>query len=94
MQVGSPERPVRQHALAPPASLQGADAHFTAVAWSHHNTVAVNWMNRVQNLSAVALCPLQDTESPCREVLVMPERDGWVDYKFKPVFHPSSGDGR
>jgi len=93
-QVGSPERPVRQHALSPPASLQGADAHFTAVAWSDHNTVAVNWMNRVQNLSAVALCPLQDTASPCREVLVMPERDGWVDYKFKPVFHPSSGDGR
>ena len=92
--VGSRTRPLVQYPLSPPSSLHGSPAHFTSVTWADHSTVAVNWMNRVQNLSAVALCPLHDPASQCREVLVLPERDGWVDYKFKPVFQPSLGDGK
>ena len=92
--VGSRTRPLVQYPLSPPSSLHGTPAHFTSVTWADHSTVAVNWMNRVQNLSAVALCPLHDPTSQCREVLVLPERDGWVDYKFKPVFQPSQGDGK
>ena len=92
--VGSRKRPLVQYPLTPPSSLHGTPAHFTSVTWADHSTVAVNWMNRVQNLSAVALCPLHDPASQCREVLVLPERDGWVDYKFKPVFQPSQGDGK
>ena len=92
--VGSKTRPLVQYPLSPPSSLHGTPAHFTSVTWADHSTVAVNWMNRVQNLSAVALCPLHDPASQCREVLVLPERDGWVDYKFKPVFQPSQGDGK
>ena len=94
-EVGTSSRPVRQLVLPPPASLKGREAHFTSVAWADHDTVAVNWMNRVQNVSVVSLCPLHDTTSgvQCREVLVLPERDGWVDYKFKPKFNPATGDG-
>ena len=95
-EVGNTARPVRQLVLPPPDSLKGREAHFTSVAWSDHDTVAVNWMNRVQNVSVVSLCPLHDTSSgvQCREVLVLPERDGWVDYKFKPKFNPAMGDGK
>jgi len=92
--VGSSTRPLVQYPLSPPSSLDNRPAHFTSVTWADHSTVAVNWMNRVQNLSAVALCPLHDPTSQCREVLVLPERDGWVDYKFQPVFQPSQGDGK
>ena len=77
--VGSSTRPLVQYPLSPPSSFDNRPAHFTSVTWADHSTVAVNWMNRVQNLSAVALCPLHHPTRQCREVLVLPERDGSVN---------------
>ena len=93
-EVGSPTRPVRQSVLAPPSVLQGQAAHFTSVTWADHHTVAVNWMSRVQNVSAINLCPLDTSPPQCRQVHVQVERDGWVDYKFKPVFNAGVGPSK
>jgi hypothetical protein len=32
------------------------DHYFTAVTWLVHHQVAVIWMNRVQNISIIAVC--------------------------------------
>ncbi len=60
-EVGPPgptasDRPLRQYILPPPRSLATTENHFTFVTWADNETVAVNWMNRVQNLTAINLC--------------------------------------
>ena len=75
------ENPVRQERLSGPGSLQGAEHHFTSLAWRDNTSFSVVWMNRIQNVSAVAQCEVHQTTS-CAEVFNLPMRDGWVDYKF------------
>ena len=72
---------VRQERLRGPASLRGAEHHFTDLAWRDNTSLSVIWMNRIQNMSAIAQCEVQDTTT-CAEVFNLPMRDGWVDYKF------------
>ena len=79
--VGSSDSPVRQERLTGPASLQGGEHHFTSLDWRDNNTVSVIWMNRLQNMSAIAVCQVLETAS-CAEVFNLPIRDGWVDYHF------------
>ncbi len=60
-EVGPPgptasDRSLRQYILPPPRSLATTENHFTFVTWADNETVAVNWMNRVQNLTAINLC--------------------------------------
>lgn len=102
-EVGPPgpsaDRPVRQYILPPPRSLADTEHHFTLVTWASNTTVAVNWMNRVQNLTAINLCEVagsggddgtsdsSSTSPQCNEVFVLEQRDGWVDYLFKVVFN-------
>ena len=95
-EVGPPgpsaDRPVRQYILPPPRSLATTEYHFTLVTWASNTTVAVNWMNRVQNLTAINLCEVGSENTAgkdpeCNEVFVMEQRDGWVDYLFKVVFN-------
>ena len=73
--------PVRQERLSGPGSLAGAEHHFTSLAWRDNSSLSVVWMNRIQNVSAVAQCELLQTAT-CTEVFNLPMRDGWVDYKF------------
>ena len=40
--------------------MSKVEHHFTSISWRDNMTVAVIWMNRVQNLSTVAMCPLLD----------------------------------
>ena len=89
------ESEVTQQRLPGPPSLAAGEHHFTSVTWRDNSTVAVIWMNRVQNQSAVSLCPLGGSDTPvCREVFVLPVRDGWVDYKLRIRFNPARPDGR
>lgn len=87
--VGEPgrENTITQDRLPPPNSLAKEEHHFTAVTWQDNSTVAVNWMNRYQNFTAISVCPLADNDITCREVFVIRERDGWVDYKFRIVYN-------
>jgi len=89
--VGPPgsQNEITQERLPPPQSMQTVEHHFTAVTWQSNTTVAVNWMNRIQNESALALCPLaeEEREDGCKEVFLTMERDGWIDYKFRVVFN-------
>ena len=73
--------PVRQERLRGPASLQGGEHHFSSLDWRDNNTVSVIWMNRVQNMSAIAVCQVLQ-ETTCSEVFNLPIREGWVDYHF------------
>jgi len=86
--VGPPgsSNPIRQQNLPPPLSLMGAEYHYTFVRWASNDTVAVNWMNRIQNMTAINLCDTIGDVS-CKEVFVHKESNGWVDYKFDVVFN-------
>ena len=68
--VGEPgrENTITQDRLPPPNSLAKEEHHFTAVTWQDNSTVAVNWMNRYQNFTAISVCPLADNDITCREV--------------------------
>jgi len=93
--VGPPgsQNPITQQRLAPPPSMSNVEHHFTSISWRDDSTVAVIWMNRMQNLSTVAMCPLSDNVK-CQEVFVLPIRDGWVDYKLKVVFNKYKPSGQ
>ena len=54
------QNPITQQRLPPPPSMSNVEHHFTSISWRDDTSVAVIWMNRVQNLSAVAICPLAD----------------------------------
>ena len=54
------QNPITQQRLPPPPSMSDVEHHFTSISWRDDTSVAVIWMNRVQNLSAVAICPLAD----------------------------------
>lgn len=86
--VGPPgvSNPIRQQNLPPPISLMSTEHHFTFVEWASNTTVAVNWMNRIQNTTAINLCEVK-RDLQCDEVFVMPQREGWVDYKFSVRFN-------
>jgi len=87
-EVGEGVEPLTQQELHPPRSMQAEENHFTSVVWPTKQTVAVNWMNRVQNLSVVTVCPLSaGTKAHCTQVLEVEEPHGWVDYKFQPIFN-------
>lgn len=51
---------VSQHQLDPPHSVSGQEPHFSSVSWRDNHTAAVIWMNRVQNVSAINLCSIND----------------------------------
>eukprot|EP00090_Calanus_glacialis_P028875 TRINITY_DN4629_c0_g1_i1.p1 TRINITY_DN4629_c0_g1~~TRINITY_DN4629_c0_g1_i1.p1 ORF type:complete len:673 (-),score=148.29 TRINITY_DN4629_c0_g1_i1:778-2796(-) len=93
--VGPPgsQNPITQQRLPPPPSMSDVEHHFTSISWRDDTSVAVIWMNRIQNLSAVAICPLADNVK-CREVFVLPVRDGWVDYKLRVVFNKYKPSGK
>ena len=46
------DSPVRQERLRGPASLQGAEHHFTELSWRDNTSLSVIWMNRSDNLVA------------------------------------------
>ena len=93
--VGPPgsQNPITQQRLPPPPSMSNVEHHFSSISWKDDTTVAVMWMNRIQNLSAIAICPLEDNVR-CKEVFVLPVRDGWVDYKLKVVFNKYNPSGK
>jgi len=93
--VGPPgsQNPITQQRLPPPPSMSDVEHHFTSISWRDDTSVAVIWMNRVQNLSAVAICPLADNVK-CKEVFVLPVRDGWVDYKLHILFNKYNPSGQ
>jgi len=93
--VGPPgsQNPITQQRLPPPPSMSDVEHHFTSISWRDDTSVAVIWMNRIQNMSAVAICPLADNVK-CKEVFVLPVRDGWVDYKLKVVFNKYKPSGK
>eukprot|EP00092_Neocalanus_flemingeri_P005220 GFUD01005613.1.p1 GENE.GFUD01005613.1~~GFUD01005613.1.p1 ORF type:complete len:872 (-),score=205.25 GFUD01005613.1:288-2903(-) len=93
--VGPPgsQNPITQQRLPPPPSMSDVEHHFTSISWRDDTTVAVIWMNRVQNLSTVAVCPLADNVK-CQEVFVLPVRDGWVDYKLRVKFNKYKPSGQ
>ena len=63
--VGPPgeETRVSQHVLPPPSAFTGHESHFSSVSWRDDHTAAVIWMNRVQNVSAINLCSISDTDA-------------------------------
>ena len=87
-EVGEPgvSSSIRQQNIPPPTSLINEEYHFTFVRWASNTSVAVNWMNRIQNTTAINLCEVS-ASLRCEEVFSMPQRDGWVDYKFDIMFN-------
>jgi len=86
--VGPPgsSNPIKQQNLPPPLSLMNEEYHYTFVRWATNSTVAVNWMNRIQNTTAINLCDVT-SDATCHEVFVFSQEVGWVDYKFDIVFN-------
>jgi hypothetical protein len=60
MQLAGSQNPITQQRLPPPPSMSDVEHHFTSISWRDDTSVAIIWMNRIQNLSAVAICPLSD----------------------------------
>ena len=87
--VGPPgvSSPVKFYELPPPESLEDAEYHYTFVRWPSNSTVAVNWMNRIQNKTAINICDVAD-QVQCQEKYMYEEHNGWVDYHFDIVFNP------
>lgn len=84
---------IKQQNLPPPLSLMDEEYHYTAVEWASNSTVAVNWMNRIQNITAINLCDLVGSVK-CREVFVFAQERGWVDYKLAIVFNKYRSSNR
>ena len=79
-----PGERIAQHELAAPASLRGAEAHFSSVAWRDSSTAAVIWMTRLQNVSAITLCSILDN-TRCNHIINCPQKQHTIEYWISAV---------
>ena len=79
--------------IFPPMSLSHEEAHFSGVVWADADNFAVQWMNRVQNVTVVTLCPSKGL-GECKEIFKDEKSHGYIDYKYKIIFDPNNESGR
>ncbi|XP_017855027.1 inactive dipeptidyl peptidase 10 isoform X1 [Drosophila busckii] len=71
--------------LTPPQIIQNTDHYFASASWVSATQVAVVWLNRPQNISAVSVCKSPSFE--CEEThRVSGDGRGWVDTVAVPLF--------
>ena len=73
--------------IPPPASLRDAETHFSGVTFASPSHFAVQWMDRTQGKTVLALCTVGDIKD-CAEIFQHEEDKGWVDYKYEVHFDP------
>ncbi|XP_043070568.1 inactive dipeptidyl peptidase 10 isoform X2 [Drosophila grimshawi] len=71
--------------LKPPKILQKEDHYFSSASWVSGTEIAVVWLNRPQNISAVSVC--RSPAFACIEThRVSGDGRGWVDTVSVPLF--------
>ncbi|XP_054831748.1 inactive dipeptidyl peptidase 10-like [Eublepharis macularius] len=77
-------QPLRILELLPPEPLQGREYYITMVKWVAQSRLAVQWLNRPQNMSVLSLCEVPT--GSCSEKYKVTS-DAWVDMQQgRPVF--------
>ena len=82
------ENGITQRVVAPPRSLEGQEVHFSWVEWVNEDFFAVQWMNRVQNVTVVTMCHVESIDD-CVEIFANEEPSGWIEYKYRIYFDPA-----
>ena len=77
--------------VEPPDSILEGEYIYSAASWISETILSVIWMNRVQNVSSISECSLNnDNVYKCQTVSDMSQEDGWLDL-FQPPKYSEDG---